>query len=88
MVLLMNAADIARLGLSAGIRVTLTTAVEDAFKRQVSGLQVVPYNIPEKSVAGYYPECNALIPVWHHAREAKVPAAKSIPVRISADQDV
>jgi anaerobic selenocysteine-containing dehydrogenase len=87
-VLLMNAVDIARLGLSAGMSVTLSTAVDDGFNRQLSGLQVVPYNIPEKSVAGYYPECNALIPVWHHAREAKVPAAKSIPVRISADQDL
>jgi anaerobic selenocysteine-containing dehydrogenase len=87
MVLLMNEADVARLGLRAGMRVTLTTAVDDGFPRSLSGLQVVPYDIPEKSVAGYYPECNILIPVWHHAIEAKVPAAKSVPVRISADPD-
>jgi molybdopterin-dependent oxidoreductase alpha subunit len=86
MVLLMNVSDIERLGLLAGMRVTLTTAVEDGFVRKLSGLQVVPYSIPEKSVAGYYPECNVLIPVWHHASEAKVPAAKSIPVRIAADE--
>jgi hypothetical protein len=35
-------------------------------------------------VAGYLPECNPLIPLSHHAKESKVPAAKSIPVRIAA----
>jgi molybdopterin-dependent oxidoreductase alpha subunit len=85
MVLLMNAADIDRLNLRAGMRVTLTTAVDDGYTRSLSGLQVVPYAMPEKSVAGYYPECNVLIPVWHHAVSAKVPAAKSVPVRIAPD---
>jgi hypothetical protein len=33
-------------------------------------------------VAGYYPECNPLIPLWHHAKDSKVPAAKSIAIRI------
>jgi anaerobic selenocysteine-containing dehydrogenase len=27
-------------------------------------------------IAGYFPECNPLIPLWHHAKESKVPAAK------------
>jgi molybdopterin-dependent oxidoreductase alpha subunit len=85
-VLMMNEADIARLNLQAGMRVTLTTAVDDGVNRSLSGLQVVPYSMPEKCVAGYYPECNVLIPVWHHAVSAKVPAAKSIPVRIAADE--
>ena len=31
-------------------------------------------------IAGYYPELNALIPLWHHAKESKVPAAKAIEV--------
>lgn len=42
----------------------------------------MPYNIPRHSIAGYYPECNVLIPLSHHAEGAKVPAAKSVPVRI------
>jgi hypothetical protein len=29
-----------------------------------------------------YPECNVLIPLSHHAEESKVPAGKSVPVRI------
>ncbi len=81
-VVLMNKADIARLQLSAGDRVRLTTAVDDGFDRRLDGLRVMEYDIPEKCIAGYYPECNVLIPVWHYAKQSKVPAAKSVPVRI------
>jgi hypothetical protein len=48
----------------------------------VSGLMVVPYDIPEGNVAAYYPECNPLLPLWHHAEGSLTPAAKSIPVRV------
>jgi molybdopterin-dependent oxidoreductase alpha subunit len=82
MVLFMNYNDIARLKLAEGDLVTLTTAVDDGILRQVSGLRVTPYEIPEGCCAAYYPECNPLIPVWHHADQSKVPAAKSIPIRI------
>jgi hypothetical protein len=46
----------------------------------------VPYDIPEGNVAGYYPECNPLIPLWHHAEGSDTPAAKSIPVRVIGTQ--
>jgi hypothetical protein len=29
--------------------------------------------------------CNGLIPLWHYAEKSKVPAAKSVPVRIIRD---
>jgi hypothetical protein len=48
-------------------------------------LQVVAYDIPSRNIAGYYPECNGLIPLWHYAEGSKVPAAKSVPVRISKE---
>lgn len=54
-------------------------------ERRLGGLAVVPYDIPRKCVAGYYPECTWLVPPWHHAKGSKVPAAKSVPVRIAAD---
>ena len=78
----MNKADIARLQLSVGDLVRLTTALDDGFDRRIDGLQVMEYDIPEQCIAGYYPECNVLIPVWHYAKQSKVPAAKSVPVRI------
>jgi len=82
MVVFINPEDMVELGLEEGSRITLTTAVHDNVDRRLEGLQVVPYNIPRHSIAGYYPECNSLIPLSHYAEESKVPAAKSIPVRV------
>jgi hypothetical protein len=48
-------------------------------------LRVVAYDIPEGCIAGYYAECNRLLPLWHHEEKAKTPAAKSIPARLEAD---
>ena len=33
--------------------------------------------------AGYFPECNPLIPLWHHAFLGMVPAAKAISIRLA-----
>ena len=83
-VVMMHRNDIDRLGLKEGMTVTLATAVNDGVERRVSGLRVVAYDIPEGCAAGYYPECNPLLPLWHHEEKAKTPAAKSIPVRVEA----
>lgn len=82
MVLFMAPSDMARLQLAEGDLVDLATAVSDDAPRHVHGLRVVAYDIPAGSAAGYYPECNPLIPIWHHALESKVPAAKSIDVLV------
>jgi len=81
-VVLMHQNDIDRFDLKEGQLVALTTAVDDGVERSVAGLRVVAHDIPEGCIAGYFPECNPPIPLWHHAEKAKVPAAKSIPVRI------
>ncbi|MFL5269532.1 MAG: FdhF/YdeP family oxidoreductase, partial [Stellaceae bacterium] len=86
MVVLMHRNDIDRLELREGERVSLVTVANDGVDRRLSGLTVVAYNIPEGCCAGYYPECNVLVPLWHHAERAKVPAAKSVPVRIVRDE--
>ena len=83
-VLLMNPADIERLGFKAGDEVQASTVANDDVPRQVSGLRIDPYDIPAGCVAGYYPELNPLVPLWHHAKDSLVPAAKSIPIRLSA----
>jgi len=84
-VVLMNPADMEREGLKPGDTVTLSTVADDDVERTLSEMQVVAYDIPRRSIAGYYPECNGLIPLGHYAEGSKVPAAKSIPVRISKD---
>jgi molybdopterin-dependent oxidoreductase alpha subunit len=81
-VLFMASADMARLGLADGDIVTASTAVDDGVERKVEGLRVVEYGVPAGCVAGYFPECNPLIPLWHYAKESKVPAAKSIAIRV------
>ncbi|CAN7298763.1 FdhF/YdeP family oxidoreductase [Massilia sp. LjRoot122] len=80
MVLFMARADMAKYALAEGELVALRTPAEDGVERRVGGLAVVPYDVPEGCIAGYYPELNALIPLWHHAKESKVPAAKAIEV--------
>ncbi|OLP56052.1 formate dehydrogenase [Rhizobium rhizosphaerae] len=81
-VLFLNARDMDRFGLAEGERVTLETAVDDGVVRRVADLRVTAYDIPPGCCGGYYPECNPLIPLWQHAERSKVPAAKSVPVRI------
>ena len=80
MVIFMARADMARHALKQGELVALRCAAEDGVARRVDGLAVVPYDVPEGCIAGYFPELNPLIPLWHHAKESKVPAAKAIDV--------
>lgn len=86
-VIFMHRNDIARLGFENGQGVMLTTAIEPEVKRQVGPLEIVAYDIPEGCAAAYYPECNPLVPLWHHAERSKVPAAKSVPIRLSVPVD-
>ncbi len=46
---------------------------------------MIDYPRPTGTCAGYYPELNVLIPLWHHDAQSKTPAAKSVPVRAAAD---
>jgi anaerobic selenocysteine-containing dehydrogenase len=80
MALFMNENDIVRLGLHEGDIVSLKTAIGDDAVRRVDGFIVHTYNIPEGCLGGYYPECNPLIPLWHHATGSFVPASKGVPV--------
>jgi molybdopterin-dependent oxidoreductase alpha subunit len=81
-VILMHDADMRRLGISDGEIVDLIGEAGDGIERMVPGLRATRYDVPRGSCAGYYPECNPLLPLWHHAKRSHVPAAKSIPVHI------
>ncbi len=83
-ILFMNEEDIAAAGLAAGQIVALESDADDGKTRRREGLIVMPYSIPRGCLGAYYPECNVLMPVDHHAEESHVPAAKSVPVRIAA----
>ena len=78
----MHPSDIESLGFQEGSVVTACAAADDGVVREVSGLTIKPYALPIGSVGGYYPELNPLVPLWHHAKDSQVPAAKSIPIRL------
>lgn len=82
MVLFMNADDMADRGLAEGTLVALETISTDGLERRVEGLTVIDYPMPRGAVAGYYPELNPLLPLYHHDVVSGTPAAKSIPVKV------
>lgn len=81
-VLLINPDDIDRLGFKAGDLVDAVTPSDDGIIRRVDGLKLVAFDLPRQCVGGYFPECNPLIPLWHHAKDSMVPAAKSISIEL------
>ncbi|WP_439631737.1 FdhF/YdeP family oxidoreductase [Shinella sp.] len=82
MVVFLNAADMQRLAIAEGDTVTIESVSTDNLRRSLSGLRAISYDIPTGCCGAYYPECNVLIPLDQHAEGSKVPAAKSVPVRI------
>ncbi|GGD74139.1 formate dehydrogenase [Emticicia aquatilis] len=45
---------------------------------------IVPYNIPRKCVATYFPEANVLVPIDSYADISKTPTSKSVVITIKA----
>jgi len=82
MVVFMNEADMKEGGIAPGVLVEIESLADDGQKRVVQGFKVLPYNIPKGSIGAYYPEANPLLPLAHHDRKSKTPAAKSIPVLV------
>lgn len=83
-ILLINPADMSRAGLKEGDIVSLFSDAGDEVHREVPGLTVTSFNLPNGCVGGYYPEMNVLIPLWYHDQASKTPASKGVPVRIQA----
>ena len=83
-VLLINPGEIRRAGLQEGQTVSLVSDAEDGVVREIGGLTVTPFDLPDGCVGAYYPEMNALVPLWYHDEQSKTPAGKAVPVRIHA----
>jgi molybdopterin-dependent oxidoreductase alpha subunit len=84
MILLINPDDMARQGLKEGDVVGLTSDAGDGVHREVAGLTVTPFDLPDGCLGGYYPEMNPLVPLWLHDEASKTPASKGVPVRIKS----
>jgi molybdopterin-dependent oxidoreductase alpha subunit len=80
-VVLMNREDMAEESLESGSVVDLTSEFKGEI-RIARKFIVVPYDIPRRCVAVYFPEANVLVPIDSYARGSKTPASKSVGVRI------
>jgi molybdopterin-dependent oxidoreductase alpha subunit len=86
-VLFMSEADLAASGLEHGDLVDLETATPGRPLR-LGGMTAIAYDIAPGSVAAYYPEANALVPLDYIDKESGTPSYKSVPVRVKRAQTV
>jgi anaerobic selenocysteine-containing dehydrogenase len=82
-VLFANEEDLAARMLAHGDVVDVETALPSGNCLRLTGLTAVAYDIARGSVAAYYPEANALVPLTYHDQLSGTPSYKSVPVRIS-----
>ena len=77
----MNREDMNRYSLKQGDLVDLMSHFEGK-TRTAPQFLVVPYPIPPKCVATYFPEANVLIPIDSVAEKSNTPTSKSVVVTI------
>lgn len=82
-VVLMNLADIQRLGIEPFDQVDLTSHL-DGHERLAPRWVAIPHHIREGTLAAYWPEANALVPTGLVDPRSGTPAYKSVRVRVRA----
>ena len=80
-VVLLNPDDLQDAGLNSGDLVDLTSHFEGE-ERVARRFTVVPYSIPRRCAATYFPEANVLVPVRSVAEKSNTPASKSVVISI------
>ena len=80
-VVFLNPEDIALAGFAAGERVDLISRF-DGHERVARSFTIVPYSIPTRCAATYFPETNVLVPVRYFADKSHTPASKSVVISI------
>ncbi|MBD0372612.1 MAG: FdhF/YdeP family oxidoreductase [Pyrinomonadaceae bacterium] len=80
-VVLLNPEDIKEAGLEEGQAVDLTSHFEGE-ERTARRFRVVPFSIPPRCAATYFPETNVLVPIRSVADKSNTPASKSVRISI------
>ena len=80
-VVLMNEKDMLELGLKKLDVVNLTSKFNGQMRRADKFL-VIPYPIPSKNVATYFPEANPLVPIDSFAKKSLTPTSKRVIIKI------
>ncbi len=81
-VVMVNAADLAELGIADGAVVDLVGLADDGVARRAERFRVVAYDTPRGCAAAYYPETNPLVPLDSVAERSGTPTSKSVIVRL------
>ncbi|WPB76494.1 FdhF/YdeP family oxidoreductase [Archangium violaceum] len=81
-VVMLNAEDMKQLGVEAGQVVDLTSHFEGV-QRVARKFVVVPYDIPRRCAATYFPEANVLVPLDSFAEKSRTPTSKSVIISLS-----
>ncbi len=81
-VIFLHEQDIADAGLRAGQLVDLTSHFRGE-RRTARQFTVVPYKIPRRSAATYFPEANVLVPIGSVAEKSNTPASKSVVITLA-----
>ena len=85
-VVFLNADDIRLSGFQDGQVVDLISKY-DGEERIARSFRVVPYNIPRRCAATYFPEANVLVPVKYFADKSHTPASKSVVISIRSSEE-
>ena len=85
-VVLMNKDDIRIAGVQAGQMVNLISHFEGE-QRLARRFVVVPYDIPRRCAATYFPEANVLVPLRSVADKSNTPASKSVVITVKPSDD-
>ncbi|MCA1565394.1 MAG: FdhF/YdeP family oxidoreductase [Acidobacteria bacterium] len=85
-VVMLNPEDIREAGLSKGAVVDLISHFEGE-ERIARRFIVVPYSIPRRSAATYFPETNVLVAIGSVAEKSNTPASKSIVISLRPDDE-
>lgn len=80
-VVFMNPSDVTAAGFQAGDKVDLFNYYEGV-ERVARLFVIVPYDIPARCTATYYPETNVLVPINSVADKSNTPTSKMVLIRI------
>ncbi|GGT99991.1 FdhF/YdeP family oxidoreductase [Actinomadura citrea] len=81
-VVLVNPADLARLGIADGAIVDLVSEWPDRAERRAPAFRAVSYPTAPGCAAAYFPETNVLVPLDSTAEISNTPTSKSVVVRL------
>lgn len=85
-VILMNENDIQKAGLTAGSIVDLFN-YHGGITRTAPNFIVVPYSLPDRCVATYFPEANTLVPIGSYADRSMTPTSKAVVIELTAKKN-